>query len=57
MRCSLPILAAAAALPMVAGPPAPAQIPDPPPREARPATLTELRHGLPAGRPAGLRGG
>ena len=42
MRRSFPILAAAAALPMVAGPPAPAQIPDPPPHEARPATLTEL---------------
>ena len=45
MRCSLPILAAAAALPMVAGPPAPAQTPDAPPTppgEARPAALTEL---------------
>ena len=44
MRRSLTILAAAAALPMVAGPPAAAQTPDalPPPREARPATLSEL---------------
>ena len=49
MRRSLPILAAAAALPMVAGPPAAAQIPDALPtllrealREGRPATLAEL---------------
>ena len=42
MRRSLPILAAAAALPMVAGPPAAAQIMDPPPHEARPATLAEF---------------
>jgi hypothetical protein len=45
LRRSLPILAAAAALPMVAGAPAAAQTPDAPPtppREARPATLSEL---------------
>jgi hypothetical protein len=41
LRRSLSILTATAALPMLAGPPAPAQIPDPPPpHEARPATLT-----------------
>ncbi len=42
MRRSLTILAAAAALPMVAGAPAAAQTPDAPPGEARPATLSEL---------------
>ena len=45
MRRSPTILAAAAALPMVAGPPAAAQTPDAPPTppdEARPATLSEL---------------
>ena len=49
MRRSLPILAAAAALSMVAGAPAAAQIPDALPtllrealREGRPATLAEL---------------
>ena len=49
MRRSSTILAAAAALPMVAGPPAAAQIPDALPtllrealREGRPATLAEL---------------
>ena len=45
MRRSLTILAAAAALPMVAGPPAAAQTPDAPPTPpggARPATLSEL---------------
>ena len=45
MRRSLPILAAAAALPMVAGAPAAAQTPDAPPTppgEARPAALSEL---------------
>ena len=45
MRRSLPILAAAAAMPMVAGAPAAAQTPDAPPTppgEARPATLSEL---------------
>ena len=42
MRRSLPILAAAAALSMVAGAPAAAQTPDAPPGEARPAALSEL---------------
>ena len=45
MRRSLPILAAAAALSMVAGASAAAQTPDAPPTplgEARPATLSEL---------------
>ena len=42
MRRSLSILAAAAALPMVAGAPAAAQTPDAPPGEARPAALSEL---------------
>jgi hypothetical protein len=45
LRRSLPILAAAAALSMVAGAPAAAQTPDAsptPPGEARPATLSEL---------------
>jgi hypothetical protein len=45
LRRSLTLLAAAAALPMVAGAPAAAQTPDAPPRppgEARPATLPEL---------------
>ncbi len=50
MRCSLTILAAAAALPMVAGAPAAAQTPDAPPREARPATLAELDAACQGGR-------
>ncbi len=53
MRRSLTILAAAAALPMVAGAPAAAQTPDAPPTppgEARPATLSELDATCPRGR-------
>ena len=45
MRRSLTVLAAAAAMPMVAGALAVAQMPDAPPRpprEARPAALSEL---------------
>ena len=53
MRRSLTVLAAAAALPMVAGAPAAAQTPDVPPTppgEARPATLAELDSACQRGR-------